>query len=175
MGCRPKWIPQMAQTEAVYRQITRNPACRYSVLVPNEQGMADALAAGVRDISVFTAASETFSRKNTNASLDETFRRFKSVMAMARENGIRVRGYLSCAIACPYEGDIAPGVVAPVAKRLFDLGCAEISLGDTIGQGTPESISAMVAALALGIRTVDAAIHGLGGCPSMRGAKPRAT
>jgi hydroxymethylglutaryl-CoA lyase len=189
----PNWIPQMADTGLVYRQIMKSTACRYSALVPNERGMADALAAGVRDISIFTAASETFSQKNTNASIDETFRRFEPVMLMARQHGIRVRGYVSCAITCPYEGTIAPAAVANVAKRLFDLGCAEISLGDTIGQGTPESTAAMaeavaesvpieqlaihchdtygnavlniMAALRLGIRTVDAAIQGLGGCP----------
>lgn len=189
----PKWIPQLVDTDLVYRQIHQNPKIRYSALVPNEQGMANAITAGVRNVSIFTAASETFSQKNTNCSLEESFERFKSVMRMARTHGIRVRGYLSCAITCPYEGDISPSAVASVAERLLDLGCAEISLGDTIGRGTPESIRAMVHAVATfvpieklaihchdtfgnavgnvlealsqGIRIVDAAVHGLGGCP----------
>ena len=189
----PKWLPQLANTDLVYRQIRQNPHCRYSALVPNEQGMREALAAGIRNISIFTAASETFSKKNTNCSIEASFERFKPVMEMALDQGVRVRGYVSCAIACPYEGDIPPGAVRDVAVRLRDLGCAEISLGDTIGCGTPHSIRKMVQAVAervpierlaihchdtfntavenvlealrQGIRIVDCAIHGLGGCP----------
>jgi hydroxymethylglutaryl-CoA lyase len=189
----PKWIPQMADTDLVFRQIHQNPKSRYSTLVPNEQGMKAALTAGVRCVSIFTAASETFSQKNTNCSLEESFERFKPVMKMASSEGIRVRGYVSCAITCPYEGDIPPQVVATVASRLLEMGCAEISLGDTIGRGTPLTIGAMVEAVAAcvpveklaihchdtfgnaasnvlealtqGIRVVDAAVHGLGGCP----------
>jgi len=189
----PRWIPQMADTDLVFRQIHQNPDCRYSALVPNERGMEDALSAGVRCVSIFTAASETFSQKNTNCSLEEGFERFKPVMKMADNEGIRVRGYVSCAITCPYEGDISPQAVATVASRLLDLGCVEISLGDTIGRGPPQSIRAMVQAvstlvpveklaihchdtfgnavpnvleaLSQGIRVVDAAVHGLGGCP----------
>lgn len=189
----PKWIPQMADTDLVFRQVHQNPVCRYSVLVPNERGMKDAIVAGVRCVSIFTAASETFSQKNTNCSLEESFERFEPVMKMAVGEGVRVRGYVSCAITCPYEGDIPPQAVATVAQRLLDLGCAEISLGDTIGHGTPQTIRAMVQAVAAfvpveklaihchdtfgnavsnvlealnqGIRVVDAAVHGLGGCP----------
>ncbi|MBX9805180.1 MAG: hydroxymethylglutaryl-CoA lyase [Alphaproteobacteria bacterium] len=189
----PKWIPQMADTDLVFRQIHQDPKTRYSTLVPNERGMTDAIAAGVQNVSIFTAASEAFSQKNTNCSIEESYERFVPVMDMAKDQGIRVRGYVSCAITCPYEGDIAPHAVARVAQRLMDLGCAEISLGDTIGKGTPETIAAMVEAVAqgvpverlaihchdtygnavnnvlealrCGIRVVDAAIHGLGGCP----------
>jgi hydroxymethylglutaryl-CoA lyase len=189
----PKWIPQMADTNLILHQIHQNPKSQYSTLVPNEQGMTDALAAGVRCVSIFTAASETFSQKNTNCSIVESFERFKPVMKIADREGIRVRGYVSCAITCPYEGDITPQAVANVANRLVELGCAEISLGDTIGRGTPETIKAMIQvvtalvpveklaihchdtfgnavpnvleALKQGIRVVDAAVHGLGGCP----------
>lgn len=189
----PKWIPQMADTNLVYQQIHQTSNCRYSTLVPNERGMKDALAAGVRHVSIFTAASETFSQKNTNCTIEESFERFKPVMKMALDQGIRVRGYVSCAITCPYEGDIAPISVATVAERLANLGCAEISLGDTIGKGVPESIRDMVQevklrvpverlavhchdtfgnavenvleALRQGICIVDSAVHGLGGCP----------
>jgi hydroxymethylglutaryl-CoA lyase len=189
----PKWVPQLVNTDLVYRQIRKNPHCRYSALVPNEQGMRKALAAGIRNISIFTAASETFSKKNTNCSIEMSFERFKPVMKIALDQGLRVRGYVSCAIACPYEGDIAPSAVGDVAARLNDLGCAEISLGDTIGHGTSDSIRKMVQAVAgrvpierlaihchdtfntaienvlealrQGIRIVDSAIHGLGGCP----------
>jgi len=189
----PKWIPQLADTNLVYRQIQKNPCCRYSALVPNEQGMRDALAANVRNVSIFTTASETFSQKNINCSIETSFERFKPVMKIALDRGIRVRGYVSCAIACPFEGHIAPNVVASIVQRLADLGCAEISLGDTIGRGTPQTVRDMVQAvvarvpveklaihchdtfgnavenvleaLAQGIRVVDSAIHGLGGCP----------
>jgi hydroxymethylglutaryl-CoA lyase len=189
----PKWIPQMADTDFVFRQIHQNPKSRYSTLVPNEQGLTDALAVGVCCVSIFTAASETFSQKNTNCSIEESFERFKPVMEMATNGGVRVRGYVSCAITCPYEGNIRPQAVANVAKRLLELGCAEISLGDTIGRGTPETIKTMIQAVAAlvpveklaihchdtfgnavsnvlealsqGVRIVDAAVYGLGGCP----------
>lgn len=189
----PKWIPQMADTDLVYRQIHQNSTSRYSVLVPNERGMTDAVAAGVRQISIFTAASETFSQKNINCSIEESFERFKPIMKTARAQGIRVRGYISCAISCPFEGTISADVVGNVAWRLMDLGCAEISLGDTIGQGTSHTIGTLVKtvgkqvpienlaihchdtfggavknvleALRQGIRIVDSAICGLGGCP----------
>lgn len=188
-----QWIPQMADTDLVYQKINKNPACRYSALVPNEHGMKGALAAGISHVSIFTAASQTFSQKNTNCSLSESFARFEPVIMLAKNSGIRVRGYVSCAITCPYEGDVSPTAVAETAKRLWDLGCAEVSLGDTIGRGTPQSITAMIkavaqevpverlaihchdtygnavdnilAALGLGVRVVDAAIYGLGGCP----------
>jgi hydroxymethylglutaryl-CoA lyase len=188
-----KWIPQLANTDEVYKQIHKVPRCRYSALVPNERGMMDALAAGLKCVSIFTAASQTFSQKNTNCSIEESFERFGPVMKMAMDHDIRVRGYVSCAITCPYEGDIAPAAVASVAGRLADIGCAEISLGDTIGKGTPETIRHMIQAVARlvspdklaihchntygnaienvlealqhGVRVVDSAIHGLGGCP----------
>jgi hydroxymethylglutaryl-CoA lyase len=193
----PKWIPQMAHTDLVYRQIQQNTTCRYSVLVPNEQGMAQAVAAGVHEISIFTAASETFSQKNINCSIDESFERFKPLMKTARDQEIRVRGYVSCSIACPFEGAISADVVGNIAWRLMDLGCAEISLGDTIGQGTIQTIGTLVKtvrnqvpveklaihchdtyggaiqnvleALRQGIRIVDSAIYGLGGCPYATG------
>jgi hydroxymethylglutaryl-CoA lyase len=189
----PKWIPQLVNTDQVYEQIQKHPKCRYSALVPNERGMNDALSVGMNCVSIFTAASETFSQKNTNCSIDESFERFKPVMTLAIEKGVRVRGYVSTAITCPFEGDIDPEAVAEVAYRLSEIGCAEISLGDTIGKGTPKTINAMVEAvktrvpveklaihchdtygnavdnvleaLACGIRLVDSAIHGLGGCP----------
>lgn len=189
----PKWILQLVNTDLAFRQIQKNQYSRYSALVPNERGMMDALAAEMRCVSIFTAASETFSQKNTNCSIAESFERFKSVMKIALQEGIRVRGYVSCAITCPFEGDITPTAVADVAQALLDLGCAEISLGDTIGRGTPQSIRRLIqtvaskvpletlaihchdtygnaianvlAALAEGIRTVDSAVHGLGGCP----------
>lgn len=200
----PKWIPQLADTDMVYRQIQKNPHCRYSALVPNERGMADALAAGVRHISIFTAASETFSQKNANCPIKVSFERFQPLMKMAIDREIRVRGYVSCAIACPYEGNIAPDAVADVAHRLASLGCSEISLGDTIGRGTPQTIREMVQAVAArvpvgklaihchdtfgnaignvlealgqGIRVVDSAVRGLGGCPYaavQAGEKPK--
>jgi len=189
----PKWIPQMADTGLVYQQIHKNPHCRYSALVPNEQGMRNALAAGMRHVSIFTAASETFNQKNIRCSIAESFKRFVPVVRMAYDQGIRVRGYISCAITCPYEGPISPQAVADVAQRLKDFGCAEISLGDTIGYGTPTTIRKMVQVVARqvptkmlaihchdtfgnavenvleaiqqGIQVVDASVHGLGGCP----------
>jgi hydroxymethylglutaryl-CoA lyase len=195
----PKWIPQLVGTDEVFSKIHQDPKCRYSALVPNEKGMSNALAAGFHNVSLFTAASQTFSQKNTNCSIEESFERFKPVMKAALDNGIRVRGYVSCAITCPYEGDIAPSAVAHVASLLEGLGVTEISLGDTIGKGTPETIREMVQtvarqvpveklaihchdtygnavenvleALRLGIRIVDSAVYGLGGCP-YAAAKP---
>lgn len=189
----PKWIPQMADTDHVYCQIQKNSTTRYSTLVPNERGMTAAVAAGVRQISIFTAASETFSQKNINCSIDESFERFKPIMKTAQDQGIRVRGYVSCAIACPFEGAIPADVVGNIAWRLMDAGCAEISLGDTIGHGTTETIGTLIKtvgkqvpieklaihchntfggavnnvleALRHGVRIVDSAIYGLGGCP----------
>lgn len=189
----PKWIPQLENTDLVYRQIQKDPLCRYSALVPNERGMMAAVAAGLKCVSIFTTASETFSQKNTNCSIEQSFERFEPVMKIAHDEGLRVRGYISCAITCPFEGNISPNAVAIVAQRLFDMGCAEISLGDTIGRGTPHSIRELVQsvarfvptealaihchdtygnavanvleALKQGICVVDSAVHGLGGCP----------
>jgi hydroxymethylglutaryl-CoA lyase len=194
----PKWIPQLADAEEVFTRIKKEPGVSYPVLVPNEKGMRRALEVGAKEVSIFTAASETFNRKNTHASIAESIERFKPVTALAAENGIRVRGYISTVIGCPYEGAIAPEAVADVAKRLIDLGCYEISLGDTIGVGTPvkaqrmlEAVAAVVpteklaahfhdtygqalanihACLELGIAVVDSSVSGLGGCPYAKGA-----
>jgi hydroxymethylglutaryl-CoA lyase len=189
----PKWIPQMADTDLVFEKINKDENTRYSILVPNEKGMEQALKNNVRDISIFTAASETFTKKNINCTIDESFERFSPIVKSAQEHGIRVRGYVSCVVACPYVGEIAPDATALVAERLFKMGCAEISLGDTIGKGTPQTIEAMIqatikrvpvdklaihchdtygtalanieTALKAGIKTIDSAITGLGGCP----------
>lgn len=194
----PKWVPQMGDAAEVMAGITRQDGVTYSTLVPNERGMEGALAAGVKEIAVFAAASESFSQKNINCSIDESFERFAPVLESAKEHGVRVRGYVSCVAGCPYEGEVMPQAVAAVAKRLYEGGCYEISLGDTIGVGTPRSILAMLAAvkadipaealalhchdtygtaianyyagLEAGIRTFDSAVGGLGGCPYAAGA-----
>jgi len=194
----PKWVPQMADTAAVLSRIHRRPGVRYPVLVPNMKGLEAALVAGADEIAVFGAASETFSRRNINCSIDESLERFRPVVAEARSRGVRVRGYISCVVDCPYEGPIAPAAVARVAKALYVMGCEELSLGDTIGTGTPRRIQAMVemvaadipiailavhchdtygqalanilAALQTGVVIVDSAVAGLGGCPYAAGA-----
>ncbi len=194
----PQRVPQMADTAAVLAGLKRKAGVTYSVLVPNDKGMAAALAVGVVEIAVFAAASETFSQKNINCSIEESFARFLPVIETAKKNNIRVRGYVSCVADCPYEGAIAPEAVAGVAARLRDMGCYEISLGDTIGTGTPEKITAMlnavmlrvpVAALALhchdtygralvnietalerGVAVIDSSVAGIGGCPYAKGA-----
>lgn len=194
----PKWVPQMAGTAEVLAGLTPRPGVRYPVLVPNLKGLAAARAAGARAIAVFAAASDSFSRQNVNASVAESLDRLAPVVAEARRAGLWVRGYVSCALGCPYEGEIAPARVAEVARALFGLGCAEISLGDTIGAGTPPAARRMVATVAeavppaclaahfhdtggqalanldavldLGIATVDSAVAGLGGCPYAPGA-----
>ncbi len=194
----PKWVPQMAGTAELLARLPRRPGLRYPVLVPNMKGFEAALAAGVEEIAIFGAASESFSKRNINCSIDESLERFAPVAAAARENGIALRGYLSCVLGCPYEGEIAPEKVAEVAGRLYALGCYEVSLGDTIGVGTPAKAGAMservarevpVEALAVhfhdtygqalanvlvcleqGVSTVDSAVAGLGGCPYAKGA-----
>lgn len=194
----PKWVPQMGDTPEVMLQIDRKDGVVYPVLVPNERGMEGALAANVSEIAVFTAASEEFNQKNINASIAESIERFAPVMDMARQNNIKVRGYVSCVVGCPYEGDIAPEKVAEVSKMLFDTGCYEISLGDTIGIGKPNQIKTMLAEvvkrvpvenLALhchatygraldnikagleeGVSVIDSSVAGLGGCPYAKGA-----
>lgn len=194
----PKWVPQMADSAAVLAGLTRDAGKRYPVLVPNLQGLEAALAAGAREVAVFAAASETFSRKNTNCSIAESLERFHPVMARARSAGVPVRGYISCVLGCPYEGEIAPRAVAAVAKSLTQLGCYEISLGDTIGIGTPLATQAMIgavaehvpvsqlaahfhdtygqalanllAALQMGVAVIDSSVAGLGGCPYAKGA-----
>ena len=194
----PKWVPQMADSADVLSAIDRKAGVRYPVLVPNMKGYEAAKAAGAEEIAVFGAASESFTQKNINCSIAESLARFEPVAAAARADGLRLRGYVSCVLGCPYEGAIAPAAVARVAKALFDLGCAEVSLGDTIGVGTPARARAMVetvaaevpldhlalhfhdtygqalsnvlACLELGVATVDSAVAGLGGCPYAKGA-----
>jgi hydroxymethylglutaryl-CoA lyase len=194
----PKWVPQMADTADVMAGIARKPGVSYPVLVPNMKGYEAARAAKAEEIAVFGAASETFSQKNINCSIDESLDRFAPVCEAATRDGVRVRGYVSCVLGCPYEGEIAPAAVAHVARRLLDLGCYEISLGDTIGLGTPGKAAAMVeavadrvpreklavhfhdtygqalanilAALDCGIAVVDSSVAGLGGCPYAAGA-----
>jgi hydroxymethylglutaryl-CoA lyase len=194
----PKWVPQMADTGEALARIRRAPGVRYPVLVPNLKGLEAALAAGVEEIAVFGAASETFSRKNINCSIAESLDRFRPVVEAARARNVRVRGYISCVAGCPYEGAVAPEAVARVAKALHEMGCAELSLGDTIGTGTPRKIQAMIeavarevpldrlavhchdtygqalanilAALELGVAIIDSAVAGLGGCPYAAGA-----
>ena len=194
----PKWVPQMADTANVLAAIKRKPGVGYPVLTPNEKGLEAALASGVEEVAVFAAASEAFSRKNINCSIDESLDRFAPVLMKARDNGIRVRGYVSCVLGCPYKGDVPVEDVARVAGALIGLGCYEVSLGDTIGVGTPSAALQMVdaviervppAQLALhfhdtygqalaniyaclnrGISVVDSAVGGLGGCPYAKGA-----
>jgi hydroxymethylglutaryl-CoA lyase len=194
----PKWVPQMADTDKVYAAINKKSGVSYPVLVPNAKGMENAVAAGVKEIAVFAAASESFSQKNINCSIDESLERFKPVIEEAKKHGIKVRGYVSCVLGCPYEGEIKPAAVVKVAKALYEMGCYEISLGDTIGTGTPVKTRAMLqavkkeipaAALAVhfhdtygqalanilvaleeGIAVVDSAVSGLGGCPYAKGA-----
>lgn len=194
----PKWVPQMGDAAEVMTGITRKAGVSYPVLVPNEKGMEGAVAAGVSEIAVFAAASESFSQKNINCSIAESLERFKPVMAAAQAHNIKVRGYVSCVVGCPYEGAIDPARVADVAAVLQDMGCYEISLGDTTGVGTPNKIQDMlnavarrvpVSALALhchdtygqalaniyaglqaGIAVVDSSVAGLGGCPYAQGA-----
>jgi len=194
----PKSIPQLADAEEVLRRIQRRPGVRYPVLVPNERGMERALAAGAREVAVFTAASETFNRHNINATIDESIERFVPVVARARREDIRVRGYVSCSFGCPYEGPIPPQKVVAVADRLIALGIDEISVGDTIGVATPNQVvelselllkrvdagrlamhfhdtrgtalANVVTALEVGIAIFDSASGGLGGCPYAPGA-----
>lgn len=194
----PKWVPQMAGSGAVMGQISRRDGVRYAALTPNMRGYEDALAAGVDEVAIFASASEGFSRKNINASVAESIERFAPILEDARHRDIPVRGYISCVIECPYDGVVAPGAVAALADRLFAMGCYEISLGDTIGAGRPDSIARMLLAvrdvvpvgrlaghyhdthgralanidtsLSLGLRVFDAAVGGLGGCPYAPGA-----
>ncbi|NNF51105.1 MAG: hydroxymethylglutaryl-CoA lyase [Gammaproteobacteria bacterium] len=194
----PKWIPQLADAEEVMRGLRRRRGVTYPVLVPNEKGMRRALAAGADEVAVFTAASETFNRKNINASVDESLDRFQPIAELAQEHGLRMRGYVSCVMGCPYEGAVEISKVADVAGKLAAMGCYEISLGDTIGVGTPTAARTMLEAVALrvpmeqlavhfhdtrgqalanifacleaGVSVVDASVSGLGGCPYAGGA-----
>lgn len=194
----PEWIPQLSDAEEVYTRIDKKDGVAYPCLVPNVKGIERAIECGVREISVFTAASETFNRKNINASIAESIERFKPVVEIAARHNMRVRGYISCVLGCPYEGPVTPAQVADVASRLADLGCYEISLGDTIGVGTPlraqrmleaaakrtsmdrlavhfhntysQALANLFACLEMGVATVDASVSGLGGCPYAEGA-----
>src|SRR5262245_51777777 len=155
----PKWVPQMADHAEVLRTIRRKRGVSYPVLVPNMKGFEAAVAAGAEEIAVFGAASETFSRKNINASIAESLERFAEVAAAARVKGIKVRGYVSCVAGCPYEGEVAPVAVAAVAKQLHAMGCYEISLGDTIGVGTPGKVRRMIDAVACEVQVPALAVH----------------
>jgi hydroxymethylglutaryl-CoA lyase len=194
----PKWVPQMADSSAVLQGISRRPGTAYPVLTPNLQGFDSAMQAGATEVAVFAAASESFSRKNINCSISESLKRFEPVISAASALEIPVRGYVSCVVGCPYEGDIDPAAAAAVARTLADMGCYEVSLGDTIGVGNPASIRRLLeaclrqlpvsrlaghyhdtygmaianihASLELGIATFDASVAGLGGCPYARGA-----
>ena len=195
----PRWVPQMADHEAVMSSFAgKTSARRYSVLVPNRQGLESAMAQGVREVAVFTAASESFTQRNINASIEQSLRRFEPVMRMADEHGINVRGSVSCALGCPYEGQMDATRVADVSRALWQMGCREISLGDTIGIGTPLAVKRMLeavlrdvpleatavhfhdtygqalaniyAALQEGVTVIDSAVAGLGGCPYATGA-----
>jgi hydroxymethylglutaryl-CoA lyase len=194
----PKWVPQMADHAEVMERIRRKPGVSYPVLTPNLKGLEAARAAGATEVAIFGAASEAFSRKNINCSVAESLERFRPVVAAAKNSNVSVRGYVSCVLGCPYEGDIAPARVADVAAALHEMGCYEVSLGDTIGVGTPARAKAMIeacaqrvpverlaghyhdtygqalaniyASLELGVRTFDTSIAGLGGCPYAKGA-----
>jgi hydroxymethylglutaryl-CoA lyase len=194
----PKWIPQMADHIEVLERIRRKPGVDYPVLTPNLKGFEAARAAGATEVAIFGAASEAFSKKNINCSIAESLERFRAVAEAAQKADIKVRGYISCVVGCPYEGEIKPGKVAEVAAALFDMGCYEVSLGDTIGVGTPAKTQRMIeacakrvpveqlaghyhdtygqalaniyASLELGVATFDASVAGLGGCPYAAGA-----
>lgn len=194
----PKWVPQMATSTEIFEKLKRNKAVTYAALTPNLKGFEAALAVGADEVAIFGAASESFSQKNINCSIEESLERFIPIMEAAKQANIRVRGYVSCVLGCPYEGDIEPEQVAMVAEKLYDMGCYEISLGDTVGVGTPASVTTMIqavsarvpvdklavhfhdtygqaltniyAALQLGVSVVDSAVAGLGGCPYAKGA-----
>src|SRR5690606_32988887 len=155
----PKWIPQLADAAEVFAAIEKRPGVAYPVLVPNEQGMRRALEAGAQEVAIFTAASESFNQKNINASIAESIERFKPVMDLAASHNIKVRGYISCVLGCPYEGDIKPAAVAAVARDLHAMGCYEISLGDTIGTGTPRRAQQMLELTAHDVPMEKLAVH----------------
>ncbi|KXK67892.1 hydroxymethylglutaryl-CoA lyase [Pseudomonas monteilii] len=194
----PKWVPQMAGSAEVFAGIHQRPGVTYAALAPNLRGFEDALAAGVKEVAVFAAASEAFSQRNINCSISDSLKRFEPIMEAAHNHGVRVRGYVSCVLGCPYEGKVSAEQVAPVARALHDMGCYEVSLGDTIGTGTAgetrrlfEVVAAQVpreqlaghfhdtygqalanvyASLLEGISVFDSSVAGLGGCPYAKGA-----
>ena len=194
----PKWVPQMADAAKVMAGMVRREGVSYPVLTPNMQGLQAALAAGAKEVAVFGAASEAFSQKNINCSIAESLERFRPMVVAAKEADVKVRGYVSCVLGCPYQGEISPTAVAEVAHALFEMGCYEVSLGDTIGSGTPEKTKVMIEAVArrvplkkiaghfhdtwgmaianiysalqLGVSAFDSSVAGLGGCPYAAGA-----
>lgn len=194
----PKWVPQMADSGDVFEHIKRKTDVVYSALTPNQKGFDAAVAANADEVAIFGAASESFSQKNINCSIDESLLRFEQVMQAAKQQSLRVRGYVSCVLGCPYEGSIEPQAVAEVSQALYEMGCYEISLGDTIGVGTPKKTEEMLSAvlqkiplsatavhfhdtygqalanilvaLQMGVSNIDSAVAGLGGCPYAKGA-----
>ncbi|MEQ8516048.1 MAG: hydroxymethylglutaryl-CoA lyase [Chromatocurvus sp.] len=194
----PSVIPQMADSDALFAALTRAPGVTYTALTPNSRGLERALAANVDEVAVFAAASETFSQRNIRCSIAESLQRFEPVLAQATAAGIPVRGYVSCVLGCPYDGDISPDAVLQVTRKLLDMGCYEVSLGDTIGVGTPgrmqalldvllaeipavqlaahchdtygQALANILIAVQAGLRRIDAAVAGLGGCPFAPGA-----
>jgi len=194
----PKWVPQMATSTEVFQTIKRKANVTYAALTPNMKGYEAAIAANADEVAIFAAASESFSQKNINCSIEESIERFAPIIADAKKRNIKVRGYVSCVVGCPYEGDVEPEQVALVAEKLIAMGCYEVSLGDTVGVGTPASVTKMLqavsarvptnklavhfhdtygqaltniyAALQCGISVIDSAIAGLGGCPYAKGA-----
>jgi hydroxymethylglutaryl-CoA lyase len=194
----PKWVPQMAGSAEVFAQIQQHPGITYAALAPNLRGLEAALQAGVKEVAVFAAASEAFSQKNINCSISESLERFVPLMAAAKQHDVRVRGYVSCVLGCPYDGDVPAEQVALVARELFAMGCYEVSLGDTIGAGTAgdtrklievvgrdvprdklaghfhdtygQALSNIYASLLEGIQVFDSSVAGLGGCPYAKGA-----
>jgi len=194
----PKWVPQMADSAEIMEKITRKNGVSYPVLTPNLKGFEGAMAVGAKEVAIFGAASESFSQKNINCTIEESLERFRPVVEAAKEQGVLVRGYVSCVVGCPYEGEIAPEKVADVSAKLYEMGCYEISLGDTVGVGTPGKVKDMLAAvsakvpmeklavhfhdtygqalaniyaaLEMGVATVDSSVAGLGGCPYAKGA-----
>jgi hydroxymethylglutaryl-CoA lyase len=195
----PTWVPQLSDASDVMKLITRRSGVRYPVLTPNMKGLEKAIQAGAQEIAIFTAASEAFNKKNTNVGIDDSLNRFRDVIDIASQENIAVRGYVSCVVGCPYQGDVAPKDAARVAVALHEMGCYEVSMGDTIGVGTPKTVVDMflscidagvpvanlaahmhdtygqalaniLASLQLGISTIDASVAGLGGCPYARGA-----
>ncbi|WP_122898730.1 hydroxymethylglutaryl-CoA lyase [Acinetobacter sp. B51(2017)] len=193
-----KWVPQMAMSDQLFAELPKDPKISFSLLTPNIKGFESALAVGCQEVAVFTAASESFTQKNINCSIDESFAKFADIFVEAKRHNIKVRGYVSCIVDCPYEGAIDPKVVAQVTKRLLEMGCYEVSLGETIGTATPNrvkkvwdaclattdakllaghfhntygmAIANIYQSLEQGIRVFDSSIAGLGGCPYAKGA-----